>query len=1081
MCTLLPCARLEPVVQPSERSAHPAHTAGAAAPTSAAVATGTLADHAFAALEILLHGFEVAAGRDGDDLLRELEARPDDPISAGLRAVVLRLVFMLYAEARGLLPVAHPVYAARHGVRALFTQLQSDLAAHGEAMARRFGAWLRLLATWRAIHGGVDLGDLHVPARGGAFFDPDSHPFLEGRRPGERSAARAPGVDDRTVHDVLAHLLHRELRRPWDLELEVEQLGGVYEALMGYHVVRLSARAACLKPPRARGVWVCAAELSAVPAARRAAWLRDHAGLGKHAATRLAAAFARAPDEDAGLAVLAAARVRHSELRGPGRLVLQPGGERRRTSSHYTPRSLTGPIVERTLAPLLTAIGPAPTARDLLALRICDPAMGSGAFLIEVVRHLGDQLVAAWTRAGEAHQDVVMHARRLVAGRCVYGVDKNPVAVELARLSLWLATSATDLPFTFVDHALRHGDSLVGLRLDQLRGFHWDPAARVEPVAAEVERGLAEAASLHHPLAGRTDADVDARARLRHAAAATARARLIADLVVGAFFSRSKARDREQERRRRLDLVVAWLADGGPPPPELSQLQAQLHARLPTFHWPLEFPHVFHPARADDLAGVHACVGNPPFAGKNSIVAAGGPHYLDWLQAVHSGAHGNADLSAHFFRRADALLAADGTIGLIATNTIGEGDTRATGLRHLVAVRGYTIHDATRGVPWPEAGAAVTISIVHLARGRPAAALARPQLHDPDPDDSQRLLTRTTAAIDSRLRPTAERPDPQVLARNAGLGFVGSYVLGMGFILTPAERAALIARSDRNAERISPYLGGEEVNTNPDQGFDRYVINFGAMALAQAEAWPDLLQIVRERVKPERDRNNREVRRRCWWRFGEVAPALYEAIRPLTRCLVTGIVSKHVSFSFQPTDRVFSHKLFVLPLAGASAFAALQSRVHVQWSWLLSSTMSASINYSASDCFETFPFPRPDPRAEIAALEQIGERLDTARAASMRAARQGLTSTYNALKDPACADPAIVALRDLHVELDRAVLRAYGWHDIEVPPYTTPRTPAERLHLATFEDAVQARLFALNAERAAEERRLGLRHRPPAR
>ena len=108
------------------------------------------------------------------------------------------------------------------------------------------------------------------------------------------------------------------------------------------------------------------------------------------------------------------------------------------------------------------------------------------------------------------------------------------------------------------------------------------------------------------------------------------------------------------------------------------------------------------------------------------------------------------------------------------------------------------------------------------------------------------------------------------------------------------------------------------------------------------------------------------------------------------------------------------------------------------------------------------------------ALEALGERLYTARAKYMQDTQQGLTKTYNALKDPASEDPAILTLRALHIELDRAVLHAYGWHDIKVPPYTTPRTPAERLTFETFEDAVLDRLFALNAERAAEEERQGL-------
>lgn len=330
----------------------------------------------------------------------------------------------------------------------------------------------------------------------------------------------------------------------------------------------------------------------------------------------------------------------------------------------------------------------------------------------------------------------------------------------------------------------------------------------------------------------------------------------------------------------------------------------------------------------------------------------------------------------------------------------------------------------------------------------------------------RRLNTQSTSVINSRLRPKPERPDPTVLAANANKSFVGSYVLGMGFTLTPDERDELIARNPRNAERIFPYLGGAEVNTSPTHDFDRYVINFGQMTLEQAGQWPDLLAIVREKVKPERDQNNREVRRKYWWRFGEVAPALYQAIRDLPRCLVTACVSKHLMFSFQPADRVFSHKLFVFPFDRYAHFALLQSRVHEGWVWLLSSTLEERLNYSASDCFETFPFPPDESLAAASEVEQAGNALYEARTAFMVATDQGLTKTYNALKDPDCNDADIVRLRELHLARDRAVLQAYGWDDLDVPPFTAPRDDADKEARQAFEDEIIDRLFVLNAERA---------------
>ena len=141
--------------------------------------------------------------------------------------------------------------------------------------------------------------------------------------------------------------------------------------------------------------------------------------------------------------------------------------------------------------------------------------------------------------------------------------------------------------------------------------------------------------------------------------------------------------------------------------------------------------------------------------------------------------------------------------------------------------------------------------------------------------------------------------------------------------------------------------------------------------------------------------------------------------------------------------------------------------------------MRSDLRYTPEKCLDTFPFPRADQLAPGGAVDQIGEKLYAARAALMVERQQGLTTTYNQLKDPGCTDAAILSLRALHEQMDRAVLDAYGWSDVAVPPYC-PRTPAEEQALSAFEDDVIDRLFALNAERAKEEALLGLSSAGPA-
>jgi len=1053
--------------------------------------TNQLADQVREALEILLAGFEAAARRDKTAVLDEAMARGDDHVYGGLLTALLRLVFLLYAEDRELLPIGESRYYRHYSVLGLFEQLQDDHANFPDTMARRFGAWSRLVSLFRIVFEGAQHGAMVLPARRGDLFDPERYPFLEGWPAAggapvdlaARAGVEVPSVDDETIYRVLERLLYLDHQRLSYRALDVEQIGSVYEALMGYHVVRVPSAAVCVRGPR---VWIPAADLLEVAPDRRVAWLEDEAGVEKSALKKAGADIKAAKTEAELLAALQTIQARDTEVARPLQLVLQPGVERRRTSSHYTPRSLSEPIVRRTLEPLIGAMGGEPDSERLLNLKICDPAMGSGAFLVAACRFLADQVVAAWTREGRvgsvasAGEDVVTQARRLVAQRCLYGVDKNPFAVSLAKLSLWLVTLAKEEPFTFVDHALRHGDSLVGLSLDQIRAFHWQPEKQLELVGKEIETAIDEALALRLRILelAREHGSAITREKERllwDAEDALDRVRVIADLAVGAFFAADSDKARQAERNRRLDLVTTWLRDGGPVPAELRDLCDELRRdgesrkAIPPFHWMVEFPEVFYGARPDPLdkdcvnraAWMDAFVGNPPFAGKNGISASGGDAYLPWLQQIHPGSHGNADLCAHFFRRADFLLGQHGTIGLIATNTIAQGDTRSTGLQNVVN-GGCAIYDAVRSMKWP-GEANVAVSVVHLAKGHLASISGL----------RRRLDGIDVTSINSRLRPKPERPDPHPLAGNSGLSFVGSYVLGMGFTLTPEERDALVHKHKRNAERIFPYLGGEEVNTSPTQSHDRYVINFGEMALEEAEKWPDLIRIVREKVKPERDRNNRETYRRHWWLFGEKRPELYRTLEGKKRCLVTGRVTKHLCFSFQPNDRVWAESTYVFIIEDHARFGVLQSRIHEPWARLLSSSLEDRLRYSASDCFDTFPFPAKEALAPTSDLEAIGARLYETRARLMVERNQGLTTTYNQLKDPACDDPEILALRRLHEDLDRAVLAAYRWSDIPVPPFETPTTPAARTAQESFEDELIDRLFALNAQRAEQERLQG--------
>lgn len=1061
-----------------------------------AVVSTRLAGQVLEALNELLRGFVAADEASKGVLLGHVARHEPEHVYGGLLAVILRLVFLLYAEERGLLSSAS-VYVQHYSLVGLFEKLRADAGRFPDTMDQRYGAWARLVVLFRMIHDGARRGELSLPARHGHLFDPDGWSFLEGRPFGVRRVMGAridvPKVPDGVILRVLEKLLLLDGDRLSYRALDVEQIGSVYENMMGFRLER--AAEPCIGAGKDHVV-VGLKTLLGKTGADRNRYLKETAGVELSGKALEALKAAKTHDE-----LIAALGRRVSPLTPrtvpAGGLYLQPTDERRRSGSHYTPRELTEPIVRTTLRPILEDLGPAPRPEAILALKVCDPAMGSGAFLVEACRQLAEQLVRAYDvhgRPGDVppDEDILLYAQRQVAQRCLYGVDKNPFAVDLGKLSLWLTTLAQRHPFTFVNHALRHGDSLVGLSREQIASFHWAPEKQVPVIRAIVDKAIGKAEGLRREIQALAASDDDERKRdlLREAEKAVDDVRLIGDAVVASFFAEEKKGAREDTREPTEAKVLGWLGKKGEGAEreagalreevrELAEALREGERPVPAFHWEIEFPEVFGGGRG----GFDAMVGNPPFAGKNTILSSSGEHYVEWLQAIHEGAHGASDLVAHFFRRAYARLRSGGAFGLIATNTIAQGDTRTTGLRW-IRKNGGVIYDATRRLKWPNL-AAVVVSIVHIQK---------------EPTRAPRAVLdgKPVEHISAFLFHQGGDDDPAPLKANARRSFQGSNVLGMGFTFDDtnpdatslADMDRLKAKDKRNAERIFPYLGGEELNSSPTQAHHRYVINFGQMTEEEARQWPDLMAIVEATVKPERLAQKREIRARYWWRFGEVAPALYDAIRGMDRVLVCSQTSKYLSFVFAAAGTVFSHKLVVFPFRNNAAFAILQSQCHQSWAYFLGSTMKDDPVYTPSDCFETFPFP---PNWESnPALEAAGKAYHEFRAALMVRNNEGLTKTYNGFHDPEESDPDILHLRELHAAMDRAVLDAYGWTGIQPtceflldyeekedqdeeaaqavrPGARRKKKPWRYRWPDETRDEVLARLLKLNAERARAE------------
>lgn len=1038
-----------------------------------------LADQVLQAMIELLQGFQAADASSTTTLLETGTEEQRQHIYGGLLTTLMRTVFLLYAEDRGLMP-EQQVYVEYYSVSGLFDRLRVDVGRYPDTMDQRFGAWAQLVSLFRLVYDGGQHGDMKLPRRHGQLFDPNEYPFLEGRRRSDQSYVTdepldPPRVSDGVVFRVLQNLLIVDGERLSYRTLDVEQIGSVYEAMMGFSVEVATGPSIGVRPHH---VVVDLADLLETKSKDRKKELKVLSGCDvtgqalkglKDADTveELVAAFGKKTSS------------RTPRILPPGALFLQPGEERRKTGSHYTPRSLTEPIVKTTLRPIFEGLGKNPTPKQILDLKVCDPAMGSGAFLVEACRQLAEKLVEAWEQHDcmpsiPADEDPLLHARRLVAQRCIYGVDKNPFAVNLAKLSLWLATLAKDHTFTFLDHALKCGDSLVGLSYDQIAYFELETKKGQLSFGDYLNTQLVDALQSRQRIHELGDEnEIEKKQRWKAAEDALDHARLLGDLYIYTFFSESKKKAREDAREAMLNRLQLW-REGKLDISELRNCANEMREwekPVMPFHWEIEFPEVFQRRNG----GFDAFVGNPPFLGGTMISTNFTKVYLEYLTHVFIGSGNRMDLVAYFFRRSFSLLNNRGAMGLISTNTVAQGDTRKGGLSY-ICKHGGLIYEVQQRLMWP-GQAAVVVSVVHIVKGEFTGSCY--------------LNGKEVKTITAFLFHAGGHDDPKVLRVNKSTVFGGVKHYGDGFLFedgkekaTPvSEMYRLLDENSNNRDIIWPFIGGRELNSHPLQKHSRYIINFGTCSKEEARQWPELLSIVENKVRSERQTKAKDVANWPWWVFWRPRRELYQTINEMDQVIVNSQVSSHLAFAFQPTERVFSHALNVFALGKYNHFCVLQSRPHEIWARFFGSSMKDDLRYTPSDCFETFPFPKS--WEENASLEAAGDAYYTYRADLMVRNDEGLTKTYNRFHDPEEQEPNILKLRELHAAMDRAVLDAYGWHDIptdceflldyeEEDEGSSKRKKPWRYRWPNeVHDEVLARLLELNQQRAEEEELAG--------
>jgi len=790
------------------------------------------------AVELLVAAFGRADIAARDRGLAGLAGVSAHEVYRGAVAVMMRIVFLLFAEESSLLPADNELYARAYSAGGLYAELEERVAdARGNEgeLEHTFLAWHRLLALFTVVYRGVDHPDLDLIAHDGSLFDPDAHSWLEGRAVGAAAPGAPLAVDDRTVLHMLRSVqtvtIGGELRTVSFRTLTVEQIGYVYEGLLSFEGFRAADVVVGLTGKNGREEEVPLTELEGLAAAnpgpdQLAARLADaykESGIGSpralaaklaplaaddraQAETRL---YAVTLDRDLVRRLLPFHRIIRQDLRGdpvvilPGALYVTESALRASTGTHYTPRFLAEQVAEGALEPLVYSPGPLQTAdrsawklrsaEEILTLKVADIAMGSGAFLVAACRYLARKLIETWSAAGDPRarehladpradsglaldslaDPLVIEARRQIIEHCLYGVDINPMATEMAKLSLWLVSMDPHRPFTFLDDRLVAGDSLLGITaIEQLEWMHLDPRegcalheGALLDFMAGVRSLLDEVTQERLGLVSIPGDDMEAvnkkREILAGVRAETQELTRYANLITGAALAGSRKRgrskdlalraqtdDEDTQQKQNLWLVAAKTANEAVTLGAVEAAEERGRQWLATdqpdgafdrhpLHWPLVFPEIFDPARPNG-PGFDAIIGNPPFLGGPKLRPALGFAYREFLsEEIANNVRGtNTDLVAYFVLRAHALLNGSGQAGLIATNTLAQGDTREVGLDQLVA-SGVEICRAIKSKPWPSRSAVLQYSAIWTSRA-------------PVPEDIERIIDGVGANLKFR-------------------------------------------------------------------------------------------------------------------------------------------------------------------------------------------------------------------------------------------------------------------------------------------------------------------------------------------
>lgn len=425
-----------------------------------------------------------------------------------------------------------------------------------------------------------------------------------------------------------------------------------------------------------------------------------------------------------------------------------------------------------------------------------------------------------------------------------------------------------------------------------------------------------------------------------------------------------------------------------------------------------------------------AIVGNPPYHGSNTLRAEVGDEEIQFLQGAFG--IGIKDYSVYWFRKAHQRLKPGGRAGLVATNSVTQNRNRKPSLEWIVG-NGGVIVDAVSKQDWT-GDAVVNVSIVNWVKEPPVA----PQAVRLDGREVE-AIAPSLVAVDGDVS-SARR-----LQANKGCAFQGPIPVGEGFVIQADEARALLELDSDYSLVVRPYLTSQDIAEDPEQRPTRWVIDFGTRSLEEAERWPSALQLIRERVKPVRERNRDRRFREKWWLFGRPRVAMRKALAGLDRYVAGTRHGVRLHFCWCEPSTMASDATNVFAFSDDYSMGVLCSGLHANWAWAQSSTIREDIRYTPTSAFETFPWPEPSPAAR-GAVE--GSCRDYLQRRSLICLDRGIGLTKLDHETSEGLHPELVQLKR---DLDCAVVAAYGW-----PESLAEEGEQSNLRLADLNAAIAA-------------------------